>query len=97
MPTLTLPEELTIYAVGELRPQWLAWLDAAAAGGEAPPVQAAAVTEVDGAGLQMLLALRHALAGRGLALRLETASTALCEAALAAGLDRALGLAGEAA
>jgi ABC-type transporter Mla MlaB component len=98
MDPLMLPEELTIYAAGELRPQWLAWLDrAAAAGADAACVQGAQVAEVDGAGLQLLLALRRSLAERGLRLQLADASPALQAACAAAGLADALATAGAAA
>ena len=77
---LHLPAELTIYTVGELHPQWLAWLagdDAIAA------VQGEVVDQVDAAGLQLLLALQRALADRGRQLELRSPSAALrggCEA-----------------
>lgn len=58
-PTLTLPSELTIYTVGELHPQWLAW--AVADDDEAMHADASAVAEVDGAGLQLVLALERQL------------------------------------
>ncbi len=93
MDPLNLPSELTIYAAAELRPQWLAWLDRAA-GADDAPVQAAAVTEVDGAGLQLLLALRRSLSAHGLSLRLIDPSPALQEACRAAGLQAALDLPG---
>ncbi len=52
-----LPAELTIYHAGRIGEELLAWMDAPAQG-EAPLcVDAAAVQHVDGAGLQLLLAL----------------------------------------
>ena len=86
---LTLPVELTIYSVGELHPQWLAWLsqDAAALADDRPAeVQAAAVDQVDAAGLQLLLSLQRALADRGRPLRIQSPSTVLCGACGALGL-----------
>jgi anti-anti-sigma regulatory factor len=90
-----LPAELTIYAASELRAQWLAALDAS------PPeadlqLDASAVTEVDGAGVQLLLALARQLAARDRALRLERPSPRLHEACAALGLDSLLGTAGAA-
>ncbi len=86
---LALPAELTIYTVGELRPQWLSWLGALPAGGGAvAPVQAAALDQVDAAGLQMLLSLGHALERLGLRLQLQGANDVL------QGACETLGLAG---
>lgn len=83
---LALPAELTIYTVGELHPQWLAWLvqDTAALPVEVPAeVKAAAVEQVDAAGLQLLLSLQRALAERGRRLQIQAPSQVLrggCEA-----------------
>ena len=86
---LVLPAELTIYAVGELHPQWLAWL------GEGTPalpadvaaeVHAAAVDQVDGAGLQLLLSLQRALAARGRQLQIQAPSEVLRNGCAALGL-----------
>lgn len=83
---LALPPELTIYSVGELHPQWLAWLGQGAATlpADAPAeVHAAAVDQVDAAGLQLLVSLQRALAERGRTLQLQAASGVLrssCEA-----------------
>jgi len=73
---LRLPQELTIYAVGELHPQWLAWL-ATAAGREEAEVDANEVDQVDAAGLQLLVALERSLADRGVRLRINEPSAAL--------------------
>ncbi len=80
-----LPAELTIYAVTELRERWLAALDAAPPDG---PVEldAAAVVEVDAAGLQLLVALSRRLGADGRALRLAAPSGRLREACAALGL-----------
>lgn len=101
MPTLALPRELTIYTVGELRPEWLAWLarrDAACAtdapepgaDGECCPVDAAAVEEVDAAGVQLLLALSAQLARERRGLRLVQPSRQLAAACQALGLTALL-------
>lgn len=85
---LRLPAELTIYTVGELHPQWLAWL---AAEDESAAVQGEVVDQVDAAGLQLLLALQRALADRGRHLQLHTPSAALRSGCEALGLGGWLG------
>ena len=97
--TPSLPSELTIYTVGELHPQWLAWLAAArmeagAAGpqAEAFAVDAAAVGEIDAAGVQLLLSLSHALRQAHRALHLRHPSRALAEACNALGAGALLAL-----
>ena len=97
LPTLSLPAELTIYTAGETRASWLAWLateqtDAASDG--RCTVHAAAVDQVDAAGVQLLVALAHTLARQQRRLQLLDPSAALrgaCEALGAAALldDRA--------
>ncbi len=85
--TLKLPQELTIYAVGELHPQWLAWLaEASTQGREEAEVDARAVDQVDAAGLQMLVSLQRSLADRGLRLRLQEPSEPLRQGCRALGL-----------
>jgi anti-anti-sigma regulatory factor len=83
-PTLSLPEELTIYTVGELRPQWLAWL----AGLEATEVavDGAAVGQIDAAGVQLLVALSRSLAAVHRTLQFVNASEVLTSACEALGL-----------
>lgn len=84
MPTPhTLPRELTIYTVGELAPQWAGWL--ADASGPLP-VDASQVSEVDTAGLQLLLALAQSCQQRGHTLTLLDAARPLVQAAEALGL-----------
>jgi len=79
-----LPAELTIYVVRELREHWLQALDA---GGAEPFALAAGdVEQVDAAGLQLLLALRHTLAQQGRSLLLQAPSAALRSACLNLGL-----------
>lgn len=80
-PLLALPAELTIYTVGELHPGWLAWLGerTAAPADGCPParVMAAAVDQIDAAGLQMLLALQRSLGEHGCGLVIEEPSAVL--------------------
>lgn len=83
-PPLALPAELTIYTVGGLHPLWLAWLGQCAAveAGDAASsaeVQAAAVDQVDGAGLQLLLALQRSLSAQGRRLAIAAPSDALSQ------------------
>jgi len=87
LAALQLPQELTIYAVGELHPQWLAWLaEASAQGREQAEVDAQAVDQVDAAGLQLLVSLQRSLADRGVRMRLTEPSDALRQACQALGL-----------
>ena len=87
---LVLPGELTIYTVGELHPQWLAWVEAAAApaegGAACAEVQADAVDQVDAAGIQMLVALERATAARGRRLVLHAPSAVLRDGLAGLGL-----------
>ena len=82
-----LPSELTIYTVAETRLIWLSWLAAEAGAGQndAFAVDAAAVQEVDAAGVQLLLALQRTLVARQQALRLVGPSSALAAACQALG------------
>ena len=89
---LTLPPELTIYGVAELRPQWLAWVDTGRAA-DAPPraeVDGSQVLDVDGAGLQLLLSLAGTLEREGRSLALTAPSATLAQACQALGLDALL-------
>lgn len=89
MPTtLCLPAELTIYTVGELRPQWLAWL-ASLASSDAPleaAVDGAAVDQIDAAGVQLLASLSRSLVAAQRSLCLVNASPVLTHACEALGL-----------
>jgi ABC-type transporter Mla MlaB component len=102
-PALTLPAELTIYTVGELHPQWLAWLGgvtATPAEGAPVELQAAAVDQIDAAGVQLLLSLQRALATLGRRCRVRDASAVLTGACAALGLGdwlQAMSAAGAAA
>ena len=96
-PHHSLPAELTIYTVGELCQRWLAWLatvrdDAAAdqAHEEAFEVDAAAVGEVDAAGVQLLLALSKSLGQEHRVLKLRHASRPLAAACAALGASALL-------
>lgn len=87
-PTLSLPEELTIYTVGELRPQWLAWLGGL--GVNDAPVEAkvdgAAVDQIDAAGVQLLVALSRSLSAAQRSLQFVNPSEVLIGACEALGL-----------
>ena len=82
---LALPAELTIYTVGELHPAWCAWLATHATDAQ-PPVHAAGVDQIDGAGVQLLLSLGQGLAQQGGRLQLQAPSTPLRAACGALGL-----------
>jgi len=89
-PALMLPAELTIYTVGELHPQWLAWLGQVTPGtqpDEVAEIQAAAVDQIDAAGVQLLLSLQHALAALGRRCWLRDASAVLAAGCAALGLS----------
>lgn len=81
---LLLPAELSIYTAAELHPRWLAW--AAQHAGPDATADASTVDQVDGAGMQLLVALQHSLAARGVALQLRAPSRPLREACTALGL-----------
>lgn len=86
-----LPSDLTIYNVAELHKQWLSLVD------KVPSVRAStrtrdcrmdgsSVTEVDAAGVQMLLALANSLSRKNRTLRLVKSSERLMEACKALGV-----------
>ncbi|MDL2336757.1 MAG: STAS domain-containing protein [Pseudomonadota bacterium] len=86
--TLSLPAELTIYTVGELRPQWLTWL-AGFADDDAPAdaaVDGSAVDQIDAAGVQLLVALSRSLMVAQRSLQFLGPSPVLAEACSALGL-----------
>ena len=96
-PSLTLPSELTIYTVGELRPQWLTWLaslreqnSADSSADTAMLVDAEAVGEIDAAGVQLLLSLSHALQREHHVLQLHNPSRPLAAACDALGVQALL-------
>ena len=86
---LVLPQELTIYTVGELRNSWLSWLSEHA---DEPHVDASLVDQVDGAGLQLLLSLARSMATRDVTLQLDDPSSTLRGACSTLGLLGPLGL-----
>lgn len=73
-----LPEELTIFTVGE----WLPLVRGLAqqVAGEKIVVDASEVQEADGAGVQLLISLANTVSARGVALVLSTPSAALSKA-----------------
>ena len=86
----TLPEELSIYTVGELRGQCLAWIGEAPVEGDAAsghwPLDASRVDQVDAAGVQLLVSLSHTLSRQEQSLHLLQPSGPLTEACAALGL-----------
>lgn len=86
MDTLLLPSELSIYTASELHPQWLAWAGQHADSPGQAWVDGSAVDQVDGAGVQLLIALQRCLAGRGCSLQLREPSRPLRDACAALGL-----------
>lgn len=91
MSTLrTLPAELSIYTVGELKAVCLGWMgesghDADPQGGHWP-LDASAVDQVDAAGLQLLVSLSKSLSQQQLNLQLQQPSAPLTAACAALGL-----------
>lgn len=104
MPTaFALPTELTIYTVGELRPQWLARLVDTEAGPDATPeaadtccVDGAAVADIDAAGVQLLLSLQRSLGARQQQLFILNPSRTLGAACAALGVGSLLATGSEA-
>jgi anti-anti-sigma regulatory factor len=92
--THLLPSEVSIYTASELRSQWLAWLGEAPHHDSGPDevlrVDAAAVGEIDAAGLQLLLSLSKALAQRQRSLLLVNPSQPLVKACAALGVAKLL-------
>jgi anti-anti-sigma regulatory factor len=90
MTTHSLPAEVTIYTVGELKGQCLAWLGESTAegdtGGDHWPLDASAVDQIDAAGVQLLVSLSHTLQQQGQPLLLQQASAVLVDACAALGL-----------
>jgi anti-anti-sigma regulatory factor len=83
----TLPSELTIYTVNELRPQFMDWADQ---GTDGLRIQADSVAEVDAAGLQLLLSLVKSLAIHDRRLTLCNASARLSASCKALGIANLL-------
>lgn len=91
MQTLQLPAELSIYTAAELHPQWLAWASQDGGAQAHALVDGTAVDLVDGAGVQLLVALQRCLAARGCSLHLRAPSRPLRDACDALGLGAWLG------
>jgi anti-anti-sigma regulatory factor len=80
-----LPAELTIYTAADTHAVLLSWLDQDK-GNNQWTVQAHAVSQIDAAGLQLLLALYRSLDVRGQHLQLRAPSEALCHACRSLGM-----------
>ena len=89
---LSLPSELTIYSVGEWAPRLRAHLAASTDEGslDGLRLEAAAVEEVDAAGVQLLLALANSLAHEQRVLQLVAPSATLTRACAALGASALL-------
>jgi len=86
-PFPALPSELSIYTAAETRQRWLSWWDAS---GKADTgtlhADGSAVEVVDGAGMQLLVALQHYLRRHQVDLALQRPSEPLRSACAAMGL-----------
>ncbi|MDD0837400.1 STAS domain-containing protein [Curvibacter sp. HBC61] len=81
-----LPAELTIYTAESTRQALLGWLQVPADAGQlSRPLHGAEVSEVDGAGLQLLGSLANSLAAQGQTLELHQPSPVLRQALMALG------------
>lgn len=101
---LTLPSELTIYSLGQLKAQWLeAMPKTSRAKRTAPgrstawPVDSSGVNEVDAAGVQLLLSLSASLKAKRRTLHLVNPSRPLVDACRSLGLASLLDAPGDAA
>jgi anti-anti-sigma factor len=83
--TLRIDGELTIYRAAELHREIVAALPRAK--GESLAIDLAEVTEIDGAGVQLLLAARKEAAAREISLAFVQPSAAVADAARLLGLD----------
>jgi len=88
-PTLAAGAELTIVNAAAQQADWLAALAGLDAAADAGPLalDLSAVTEIDSAGVQLLLALRASLAARGRALHLQAPGGMVREALGTLGLQ----------
>ncbi|TAK97684.1 MAG: STAS domain-containing protein [Aquabacterium sp.] len=86
-----LPAELTIYTIGEVHAQCLNWMKQDQAEHIRLRINAGEVTEVDAAGIQLLLSLSKSLLADHRELQLLSPSTALAAACSALGVDSLLG------
>ncbi|CAN5360849.1 hypothetical protein BH09PSE6_BH09PSE6_13670 [soil metagenome] len=91
---LSLPHEVTIYTATEVAALCRAWLDEAPADAASLSVQADGVGEIDGAGLQVLVALAHSAALRNRAIEFAEPSAALRAACATLGASALLAPAG---
>jgi anti-anti-sigma regulatory factor len=82
----SLPEELTIYTVGELQSSWRDHLAQLTTGQTPTELLAHAVDQVDAAGLQLIISLDNALARHDRRLVLQDPSEPLVEAFQSMGL-----------
>jgi ABC-type transporter Mla MlaB component len=83
-----LPAELTIYTVGEWHPRFMAWLSAKEAplhGDGVMHLHAHEVSEIDAAGVQLLVSVNRFLAAQNKRLALIDASPKLMDACKALG------------
>ena len=85
---LTLPADLTIREVGELRDDWLQWVQEALSDDASLPLPllASGVKQVDSAGTQLLLSLDRLALQQQRPLRLVDPSAALTDACSQLGL-----------
>lgn len=83
--SLSLPAELAIYTANEVRAQLLDMAQAAPLSETHLHVDASAVSEIDGAGLQLLISLDKSLRSRGQRLVLASPSTCVQQAMQLAG------------
>jgi anti-anti-sigma regulatory factor len=81
---LALPEELTIYSVGALHSDWLAWL---AVQRDEVVIDGGAVAQVDAAGVQLLASLLRSIEARELGWRVRGVGAALRDALHTLGLE----------
>jgi ABC-type transporter Mla MlaB component len=87
---LALGPELGIVQAAEVQGQWLSQLEAHAAQPLPWELACAGVQEIDSAGLQLLISLRHALHERGQSLSLIDPSATLLAALASFGLSTSL-------
>lgn len=86
-----LPAELTIYTISEVHAQCLNWVRQDPAEHIRLRVNAGDVTEVDAAGVQLLVSLSRTLQADHRELQLLSPSATLSEACAALGVDSLLG------
>lgn len=91
VPFPALPQDLTICSATETRQLWMDWWHACGHDADGSvDADASAVESIDGAGLQLLVALHHWLHRHGLALVLSRPSQALHAACTTLGLTMLL-------